>query len=305
MNRFSIKDLENLTGIKAHTIRIWEQRYGIFEPKRTPTNIRYYEAEDLRLALQIALLNAYGYKISRIHQMKSDDIQALIRKISDNGFRQQALSNELLETALSMDSIRFEQMLNEQIARLGVEATIEGPVFDFMQRVGLMWMSNHLAPAQEHLASHIIYRKLCVAIEQLPQPEPGTLPVLLFLPEGEVHEISLLYVHYLLRRRGIGVLHLGANSPLSEVANVAGHCRPGLLYTHLTSLSGAADGSKYLRKLRDAVPDIPILVSGAVIRKKQSAPIPDVTYLYDLREVREAIAQLRLGKEECVDTLTR
>jgi DNA-binding transcriptional MerR regulator len=291
VNRFSIKDLENLTGIKAHTIRIWEQRYGIFEPKRTPTNIRYYEADDLRTALQISLLNAYGYKISRIRQMNAEDMQGLIRKISDNGFRQQALSNELLEAALSMNAAQFEQILNEQISRLGLEATIEGPVFDFMQRVGLMWMSNHLAPAQEHIASHVIYRKLCVAIEQLP-PAQDIAPVLLFLPEGEVHEISLLYVHYLLRRNGIPVLHLGANSPLREVANVAAFCKPSHLYTHLTSLAGGADSGKYLRRLVEAIPATPLLVSGAALKKKQPANLPHVRYLQDLAEVREAISKL-------------
>lgn len=290
MNRFSIKDLENLTGVKAHTIRIWEQRYGILEPKRTPTNIRYYEADDLRLALQISLLNAYGYKISRIHQMSATDMQGLIRKISDNGFRQQALSNELLEAALSMNARRFEDIFNDQITRLGLEAAIEGPVFDFMQRVGLMWMSNHLAPAQEHLASHIIFRKLCVGIEQLPQAQERP-PVLLYLPEGEVHEISLLYVHYLLRKAGIPVLHLGANAPIAEVSRVADYCKPAHIYTHITSVTGGSDNGKYLRKLRDAIPHIPILVSGAALKKK-ATPVSDITMLHDLREVRDAISRL-------------
>ena len=119
MNRFSIKDIENLTGIKAHTIRIWEQRYKILQPKRTNTNIRFYDAADLKLALRISLLNNYGYKISRIRQMQDSDMDALIQKISDAGFKLNAKTNELLGAALAMDMIAFEELINHHISTAG------------------------------------------------------------------------------------------------------------------------------------------------------------------------------------------
>jgi DNA-binding transcriptional MerR regulator len=136
MNRFSIRDLENLTGIKAHTIRIWEQRYDILQPKRTPTNIRYYDADDLKLALRVALLNQYGYKISRIHRMKSEEMATLIETITDPNFRFQADAIRMLDATLAMDTGTLERLLAAQIDEYGMEQTIENLRFSFWRRSG-------------------------------------------------------------------------------------------------------------------------------------------------------------------------
>lgn len=292
MNRFSIKDLENLTGIKAHTIRIWEQRYGILQPKRTTTNIRYYDASDLKMALRISLLNNFGYKISRIHQMTETDMTALIQKISDAEFKLQILTNELLEAALTMDMQTFETLLDNHIRRRGMEITIEQLIFQFMEKVGIMWMTNHLIPAQEHLASNVLYRKLAVAIDSLPMPVEDAPVVLLFLPEGEVHEIGLLYVHYLLRKNGKATMYLGSNSPLSDVVAVYKTCRPAYTYTHLTAMAEGWDGNRFLKKLSDGLKDAQILVSGPVLHRKKYVQEPNVRFLHSLTEVRDAINSL-------------
>eukprot|EP01136_Pigoraptor_vietnamica_P033656 Opistho-1_new@96735 len=209
MNKFSIKDIENLTGIKAHTIRIWEQRYGILQPKRTPTNIRYYDALDLKLALRISLLNNYGYKISRIHEMSEEDMNSLIQKINDKDFKLQLLVNELLEATLAMNIDKFEKLVNEYMHKYGIEQTIEQLVFNFLEKIGIMWMTDRLFPAQEHMVSNVVYRKLAVAIEGLPPKDAGATPsVLLFLPEGEIHDIGLMYVNYLLHKYGKNPIYL-------------------------------------------------------------------------------------------------
>jgi len=291
MNRFSIKDLENLTGIKAHTIRIWEQRYGILQPKRTPTNIRFYDAADLKTALRISLLNNFGYKISRIHRMTDDDMSALIRKISDVDIRLQARTNELIEAALSMDIVRFESLINNHIERHGIEATIEELLFPFLEIVGSVWMTNKLVPAQEHLTSHVIYRKLAVAIDALPL-QPEQTGVMLFLPEGEIHEMSLMYVQYLLRRVGKCPLYIGANTPLSELAAVYHIHRPPVIYTHLTSVAEGWDGPRYLEKLTVMFPEARILVSGALLRRKKYVPGRNMQFLHSLGEVRDTIGAL-------------
>jgi len=291
MNRFSIKDIENLTGIKAHTIRIWEQRYGILRPKRTPTNIRFYDAEDLKSALRISLLNSFGYKISRIHQMTEEDMNGLINKISDADFKLQILTNELLQAALSMNSILFEQLLNNNIRKRGIEATIEGLVFKYLEKVGLMWMTNNLIPAQEHLSSHVIYRKLAFAIDQLPLEASGP-GVLLFLPEGEIHDIGLMYVHYLLRKAGMQAVYVGANTPMQDVEAVYKVCKPHYLYTHLSSVAESLDGARYLKKLAESFPDARIMVSGGLLKKKKFQPAANMQFLYSLTEVRDAIAGL-------------
>jgi len=292
MNRFSIKDIENITGIKAHTIRIWEQRYGILQPKRTQTNIRYYDANDLKTALRISLLNGYGYKISRIHEMSDADMNALIRKISDEEFQLQIFTNELLAAALAMDTILFDKLLTQYIVKKGIEATIEGPIFQFLEKAGILWMTDHLIPAQEHLASNVLYRKLAVAIESLPMPSESASKVLLFLPEGEVHEMALMYVHYLLRKKGKMSIHLGQNTPFLEVISACQALKPDYLYTHLTAVTEGWDGNKYLQKLSEGLGHIPILVSGPLLHRRKIPKTANITLLYSLREVREIMARI-------------
>lgn len=291
MNRFSIKDIENLTGIKAHTIRIWEQRYGILKPKRTPTNIRYYDAEDLKSALRISMLNNFGYKISRIHQMTEADMDGLIQKISDADFKLQILANELLEATIAMDMIRFETVLNNQIHKAGIEETMEGLVFQFLEKIGLLWMASYLAPAQEHLASNVLYRKLAMAIDALPFNATGK-KVMLFLPEGEIHEMGLMYVQYLLRKGGRTPVYLGANTPFKEVQLVFEATRPDYVYTHLTSVAKSWDAGQYLKKLADVLKDTPLLVSGHMIQKKRPSGLENVRFLMSLSEAREALSAL-------------
>jgi DNA-binding transcriptional MerR regulator len=292
MNRFSIKDIENLTGIKAHTIRIWEQRYGILKPKRTPTNIRFYDADDLKSALRISLLNNFGYKISRIQQMTISDMDGLIKKISDEDFKLQAQTNEMLEATLAMDVPRLENMVANQIRRQGMEATMEGLVFQFLEKIGLMWVANYLAPAQEHLASNVLYRKLAVAIDNL-HFNPEGVKVLLFLPEGEVHELALMYVQYLLRKNGVIPIYLGANTPLKEVELVYDAVKPDYVYTHLTSVAKDWDPSRYYKRLTEVVKGASLFISGRAIHKIKTVSGDNVRLLHSLNEVRNALNGLK------------
>lgn len=288
MNRFSIKDIENLTGVKAHTIRIWEQRYGILQPKRTPTNIRYYDALDLKLALRIALLNKFGYKISSIHKMDEHSMNQLIDKISDEDFKLHLLVNELLECTLSMDMDHFEELMSMYLKKNGLELTVESLIFEFLEKIGLMWLTDRIFPAQEHLISNVIYRKLALAIENLPpKPQGPKTSVLLFLPEGEIHDISLLYAYYILLKYGKDPIYLGPNSPIKEVEFVYEAKKPDYLYTHLTSVAEDFDGKKYLQKLCNTFPDAQIIASGNMIKSLKSNQFPNVRFLYNLAEAKE------------------
>ncbi|MGN6569674.1 MAG: MerR family transcriptional regulator [Flavipsychrobacter sp.] len=288
MNRFSIKDIENLTGVKAHTIRIWEQRYGILQPKRTPTNIRYYDALDLKLALRIALLNKFGYKISSIHKMDEHSMNQLIDKISDEDFKLHLLVNELLECTLSMDMDHFEELMSMYLKKNGLELTVESLIFEFLEKIGLMWLTDRIFPAQEHLISNVIYRKLALAIENLPpKPQGQKTSVLLFLPEGEIHDISLLYAYYILLKYGKDPIYLGPNSPIKEVEFVYQAKKPDYLYTHLTSVAEDFDGKKYLQKLCITFPDAQIITSGNMIKSLKTNQFPNVKFLYNLAEAKE------------------
>ncbi len=294
MNRFSIRDIENLTGIKAHTIRIWEQRYGILQPKRTDTNIRYYDAEDLKIALRIVLLNNHGYKISRIHKMTDAEMNSLIQKINDEKFKLQLLVNELLEATLAMDIDLFELLLNNYIKKNGVEKLIEELVFEFLEKIGLMWMTDRLFPAQEHLISNVIYRKLAVAIENLPpKPENAAPTILLFLPEGELHDIGLMYVYYTLLKYNKRPIYLGSNTPIGDAVYVYELKKPEYVYIHLTSPAQEFDLAKYLQKTETHFSNSTVLISGSIVANKKIARIPpNVKLMHSLEEVRNTMINL-------------
>ena len=296
MNRFSIRDLENLTGIKAHTIRIWEQRYSILEPKRTPTNIRYYDADDLKLALRVALLNKFGYKISRIHKMKSDEMAELINTITDERFRLQAEAIQMLDATLAMDTAFIDSQLTNYIQRHGIEAAVEGLVFQFLEKIGLMWLTDRISAAQEHLVSNVIHRKIAVAIDGLPAPPRLAPSVLLFLPEGEIHDIGIWYAHYLLRKAGLDAIHLGADTPLRDAQSVYAMRHPPYVYVHLTVSTGAYDPPQYLQHLCNVFPESTVMASGAILQHIQPPrSAANLRCLYSLEDARNAFAGISAG----------
>lgn len=296
MNRFSIKDIENLTGIKAHTLRVWEQRHGIIIPKRTDTNIRYYDAEDLKKALKVSLLNRHGYKISRIQKMGDSEIDSVIHQKTDEGFRFEALLNELLSAAVDMDIDTFEKQLDGYIQEYGLENMIEELVFSFLEKIGLMWMTNRILPAQEHLTSNVISRKILLAIEKSPRKYTSNAPkVLMFLPEGEIHELGLLYAQYLLIKHGKIPIYLGANTPIDQVGFVNSVLKPNYLYTHITSVSNDFNINKYLDSLTDICPAKNIFVSGSMLQKlKYTSGNKDVIFLNSLQDVKDIFSVLSI-----------
>lgn len=295
MNRFSIRDIENLTGIKAHTLRIWEQRHGLLIPKRTDTNIRYYDGEDLKMALKISLLNHHGYKISRIQRMDNEQIDTLLRETADVGFQFDYLLNNMMEATIDMDSDKLENLLDKYIRKFGIEQTVEQLIFAFMVKIGIMWMSNRVIPAQEHIASNIISRKILLAIEKLPRKMDFTQPkFLLFLPEGEIHEIGLLYVQYHLLKHGKNTIYLGPNAPLSQVELVCKLQKPNYLYTHVTAVSNDFDLENYFTKLSKIFPLNKIFASGSMLQKgKLPQDLLNVVFLTTLREAKAVLANTK------------
>ena len=156
MNAFTIKDLENLSGIKAHTIRIWEQRYSFLKPQRTGTNIRYYSNDELKTVLNIALLNKYGYKISHIDKMRPEELKDKIVTLSNSVAQQERMINELIQFMVDLDIDKFETMLDNFITARGIDKAITQLVFPFLEKIGILWLTNHINPAQEHLITNII-----------------------------------------------------------------------------------------------------------------------------------------------------
>ena len=262
MNAFTIKDLENLSGVKAHTIRIWEQRYSFLKPRRTATNIRYYSCDELKAILNIALLNKYGFKISHIDRMCDTEMREKLISLTHGEARTERIMNDLLHFMVDLDMHRFESLLNEQIAIRGIEKTISQLVFPFLEKIGILWLTNNINPAQEHLVTNIIRQKLMAGIENCEPDLCCTKTVVLFLPEGEHHELGLLYIHYLLKCRGIAVLYLGANVPVKDLAFVADLKKPAYFCTHLTCVADNFNLTKWINNLSTLIPESRLIVSG-------------------------------------------
>src|SRR5882672_383956 len=165
MNEFTIKDLENLSGIKAHTIRVWEQRYSFLKPQRTQTNIRYYNTNELKSILNISLLHKYGYRISHINKMDEEEVKEKIISLSYTQAQQERIINELIQHMAELDMDRFECVLDNYIMTRGIDKTITHIIFPFLDRIGILWLTNHINPAQEHLVTNVIRQKLIVGIE--------------------------------------------------------------------------------------------------------------------------------------------
>jgi len=206
MNSFTIKDLENLSGIKAHTIRIWEQRYQFLKPSRSDTNIRYYSNDELKKVLNIALLNKYGYKISHIDKMGDVEVKEKILSLTNTQAQQERIVNDLIQCMIDLNIDRLENILDDHIRLRGIERTIIQIIFPYMEKIGILWLTNHINPAQEHLVTNIIRQKLIVGIEGIVTLLKVNKTVLLFLPEGEYHELGMLFMYYLLKSRGVSTI---------------------------------------------------------------------------------------------------
>jgi DNA-binding transcriptional MerR regulator len=262
MNSFTIKDLENISGIKAHTLRIWEQRYHFLKPSRTFTNIRYYSNDELKTILNIALLNKYGYKISHIDKMGNDEIKEKILSLNQAQAQQERIVNEMIQHMVDMDMDAFETTLSNYIMARGIERAITQIIFSFMERIGILWLTNHINPAQEHLVSNIIRQKLIVGIESVSTSLRLNKTLILFLPEAEYHELGLLFMYYMLKSRGANVIYLGSNVPISDVAYVANLKKPDYLYSHITTPGQNFNFDRFIQNIAKNFPKTPCIISG-------------------------------------------
>jgi DNA-binding transcriptional MerR regulator len=292
MDAFTIKDLENLSGIKAHTIRIWEQRYQFLNPSRTDTNIRYYTNEELITLLNIALLNKYGYKISHIDKMKPIEMKERILSLTQSEAQLERIVNELIECMVDLRIEDFESVLDFQITSKGIEKTITQIIFPFLERIGILWVTSRINPAQEHLVTNIIRQKLIVGIEKTSPALQANSTALLFLPEGEHHELGILFMYYLLKARGVKVLYLGANVPIKDVLYVADLKTPTFVYTHLTSVANNFNFEKFLTRVGANLPKYSVLVSGLLTQTYKKAVPSNVNLKRSLPEVMDYLSKI-------------
>ncbi|MCX8478907.1 MAG: MerR family transcriptional regulator [Chitinophagales bacterium] len=233
---YAISELSQLSGIKPHTIRMWEQRYGILKPKRTETKIRTYSDHDLRFLMNIALLNRQGYKISKIAELGNEEINKIVNQIEQADPSFEILVDQLTKSMISFDEIAFEKTINTSILRNGFKDTMLQVIYPFLEKIGLLWVTGHINPAQEHFVANLVRQKIIVAIDgQNLQWGPGSKKILLFLPAHELHELSLLFFTYNLKTQNHHTIYLGANLPNADLQPVIDVYQPDYVFTVLTS----------------------------------------------------------------------
>ncbi len=215
---FTIKDLENISGIKAHTIRIWEKRYNLLEPKRTDTNIRYYSNENLQKLLNIVLLNKNNHKISKIAKMSNEEIILQSRELAINIALDDEAINSLKLAMFQFDKVLFNNTYNKLLELKSFRELFKDILIPFLNHIGLLWQTDTLIPAHEHFISNLIAQKIQVNVEKLQYNITNTSKTyILFLPENEIHELGLLYLNYELSLRGNNTIYLGQNLPLDNL----------------------------------------------------------------------------------------
>lgn len=272
---YSIKDLEKLSGIKAHTLRIWEKRYALFEPDRTDTNIRYYSNDDLKRILSISQLNKNGFKISVIAGMKDSEINEKVSAINLVRTESEDLIDNLIVGMIDMNESYFDQIFSASILRIGFENTIQKVIFPFFHRIGVMWQTGGINPAQEHFVSNIVRQKLIVANDGLSRrsEEKKSLTAVLFLPENELHEMSLLFYNYVLRSRNIKTVYLGQSVPAGSIIRIAEIVNADILVGVFTNPLSKKEMEKYFESLINIKETKKIFLSGkAVLEYKKKFP---------------------------------
>ena len=268
MQFFTIRDIENLSGIKAHTLRIWEQRYDLFVPKRKQSQHRIYDNEDLKQLLKIAYLYHNGWKISKIASLSQTQIAEEIQNAELNTADYKSSILKMIEAAIDFDEVKFVNIVDEITKKAGFAKCMTEVCYPYLQRIGLLWMTNNVIPAQEHFSSYIIQNRIIAETEKLPLPdkEPN---LILFAPRGEYHELPLLFINYLLRKNGCGVIYLGANITKEVLKQFMVNAKIKYLFLHLITNFTGWDADGYFEDLRKSFPGKTIVATGAAIHQMQ------------------------------------
>lgn len=296
---YSIKDLEKISGIKAHTIRVWEQRYGIIEPQRTPTNIRYYQDEDLKYLLNIALLNKNGVKISKIAKMSRKEIAKKVAAISEINFEYGTQLDALTISMIEMDEYKFDRIIGANIKQLGFERTMIEVLQPFLDKLSLLWLTGSVNPVQEHFISHLIRQKIICSIDNQPLITGKKVKTfIIYLPEGEQQELSLLFLHYLLKTRHYKVIYLGQDISLTDLEDVSQIHQPDFVFTMITETFSKEPLRPYLEKVNKIFPTSRILLSGYQVIAQRISSDQNNLVLKSLQETTHFLDNLHINNSK-------
>ncbi|MBU2928350.1 MerR family transcriptional regulator [Winogradskyella psychrotolerans] len=254
-NRFSIKDLENLTGIKAHTIRIWEKRYNLLEPKRTETNIRYYDLASFQKLLNVSYLNNNGYKISKIATIEPQKIPQLVREIATETNMESHAINALKLSMLNFDQTLFYKTFDS----LQNEKTFEDIFYDILipllTEIGLLWQTDTITPAHEHFISTLIRQKILISTEktQSQQAFKSDKTFVLYLPDNEIHELGLMFLNHEIIRHGYRSIFLGQSIPITSLLALKDYYTDIIFVSYFTIKPEKENLSNYLNEFYNLI----------------------------------------------------
>lgn len=290
MNLFSISQLSQFSGIKPHTIRIWEQRYHALKPKRSEGNTRYYENSQLRRLLNIVSLTESGFKVSELCSMTDEKLFELVRqtqKINVNDNVEYFVS-QLIASGINYDDLHFEALFEQCLESFGMKESYIKVIYPMLERLGLMWASDTIRPVHEHFISNIIRQKLLKSIDSLPNVNSAS-SWLLFLPENEFHEIGILFAQYLLRLSGKKVIYLGSNVPIQSVSEAIKDTQPENLLVFFVHYDLPEQVQEYLDILNSSFGGKAIYAAGNQKLISQLMYRKKVNYLQTIESLEQII----------------
>ncbi len=229
--RYSMTQVEVLTGIKSNTLRIWERRYNILTPNRTDTNIRFYTDEDLKKLLNISILLKSGYRISKIDKMCDDEIWKNVLSVTDVPEDYASLVSKLVLYMVDLDELKFLEVIEQSIEKIGVFETVKCLLYPFLNHIGILWTVNKMTPAKEHFVSNLIRQKIIAETDKLKVDYNSGKSAMLFLPENEDHELALILANYILRVKGYRTYYLGQNVPIENISELIEKAPDSVLLT--------------------------------------------------------------------------
>ncbi|MCU0362704.1 MAG: cobalamin B12-binding domain-containing protein [Bacteroidales bacterium] len=295
MERYTLNDLERLTGIKSDTIRIWERRYGILKPELTETGRRWYTGESLLRLINISLLYRNGSKISVVATLPDAEIAERVAHIKNSELENDETISSLLLSMNKMDERSVNEILLKSIVSRGVEHVFEQVVFPFLERVGIMWHTGSVSIATEHFITGVFRKRLLAASDSVfHNNSADESKFMLFLPEGELHELGLLYCEYLVARAGHSVLYLGQATPLKAIREAVQKWKPDFAITSTLSGLGIDDPLAYLRELRASTGATTILVAGGMSVLAEEAYPPGVHPLKSFNDLKVLLKDISL-----------
>jgi len=287
---YTINDLERITGIKAHTIRIWEKRYNLLEPKRTKTNIRYYTSDDLRKLLNIVTLNKNGLKISFIARLKDDEIS---EKVIEYTTRKSDVEDQVQALTMAMfnlDIMKIEKLISVSFINRGFENTYTDIIKPFIEKIRLLWQTGTISIVQLNFAQNVIKQKLFTAIDGiLPVYKDKSKRCVLFLPERETDELDLLYVYYLLKKNHYYVTYLGCSIDFESLTEINAFHSADFLICSISNSFTIKQFADYINRLSTTFVNQKILLFGLQIDSFENILPENVIKCGDIGDVISTI----------------